>query len=80
MKRVEITLDDQTAEILASLAELHQGDRNEAVREALRAHGMMTAFLDEFEDQNAASLKHQVERSEQDFRAGRFKTWEDLAR
>ncbi len=80
MKRVEILLDDQTDQILDSLAAQHQGDRSEAVREALRAQGVIAAFLDEIEDQNAVSLKDQLERSKQDFQAGRVKTWEEVKR
>ncbi len=80
MKKIEILLDDRTDEILSSLSAAHDGDKGQAVREALRAHDVMEAILDAVEDQNAASAIRQLQRSEMDFREGRFKTWDEVKR
>jgi hypothetical protein len=80
MKRVEILLDDQTEATLSSLANLHDGDKGAAVREALRADSMMEAFLDEIEEQQSASAAQQLERSRKDFREGKFKSWPEVKR
>jgi predicted transcriptional regulator len=80
MKRVEIVLDDQTDELLASLAESFQGDKSEAIREALRAHSATASFLDDIEESNSEELARQLRRSEEDFRTGRVSTWEEVKR
>jgi predicted transcriptional regulator len=80
MKRVELLLDDKTDEFLSSLAEAFNGDKSEALREFVRAHSVTEALLDEIEESNAEEFARQLRRSEEDFKAGRFKTWEEVKR
>ncbi len=80
MRKVEFLLDDQTDELLTSLAESHDGDLNEALRELVRTHGKTEALLDDFEKDNRNEIVRQLERSESDFREGRFKTWDEVKR
>jgi predicted transcriptional regulator len=80
MKRVELLLDDQTDELLSSLAEAYNGDKSEALREILRPHTLTEAELDEIEESNTEEFARQLKRSEEDFKAGRFKTWEEVKR
>jgi hypothetical protein len=85
MKRVEILLDDETDLILASLAEFHGGDRDEAIRELLRTlsserDGADQTWLDEVEARNSESLIHQKEQAERDIAAGRLVTLDEVRR
>lgn len=80
MKRVELLLDDETDELLNSLAEAHNCDKAEVVREIIRAHTLTEAELEEIEEANAEEFARQVKRSEENFKAGRFKTWEEVKR
>jgi hypothetical protein len=90
MKRVEILLDDETDLILASLAEFHGGDRNEAIRELLRTLSAEQAgvdqtrvdqtWLDEVEERNAESLIRQKEQAERDIAAGRLVALDEVRR
>jgi len=76
MEKLEILLDEESGRVLDSLAEQHSGDRNEAIRDALRMHGTLEGLLDQVEEIHAAELLAQRERSESGFREGRFTSWE----
>ncbi len=78
MKKLEILLDDESGRVLDSLAEQHSGDRNEAIRDALRMHGTLEGLLEGVEKIHAAELLVQRDRSESGFREGRFTEWETL--
>jgi metal-responsive CopG/Arc/MetJ family transcriptional regulator len=78
MEKLEILLDEESGRVLDSLAEQHSGDRNEAIRDALRMHGTLEGLLDQVEEIHATELLAQRERSERGFREGRFTPWEAL--
>jgi hypothetical protein len=80
MKRVELLIDDETDELLNSLAETHNCDKAEVLQEIIRANSLTEAELEEIEAANAASFAEQVERSERGFREGRFTTLEEVKR
>lgn len=80
MKKIEIQLDEETDEILSSLSKDYAGDRDLAIGEAVRMHGVMSSLLDELEERSADSLRKQKERSEQGFLAGKYTTWEEVKR
>ena len=80
VKRVELLLDDQTDEFLNSLAEAYDGDKSEALREFIRSHNLMGDSLEEIEEANAEEFARQLKRSKEDFKADRFKTWEEVKR
>ena len=80
MKRVELLLDDETDERLNSFAEAHNCDKAEVLLQIIRANTLTEAELEEIEEANAEEFARQVKRSEENFKAGRFKTWEEVKR
>ena len=78
MKKLEIVLDEETDRILESLAAVHSGDKNLAIREALQMHGTVEVLLDQIEELHSADLRQQKERSERGFRKGKFARWEEV--
>ena len=73
-------IDDETDELLNSFAETHNCDKAEVLREIIRANSLTEADLEESEEVNAEEFARQLKRSEEDFKAGRFKTWEEVKR
>jgi hypothetical protein len=80
VKRLEITLDDQTSALLDEFTQEHGGSEGAAVVELLRTHRRAQDLVGEIEAAHDASLREQKERSAKDFRAGRTVSWEEVKR
>ncbi len=80
MIRREIVLDEESNEVLESLAEDHQGDASLVIRELLRMHGLPESDLDTIEESQAEALRRQKERSEREFQEGNVVPWSELKR
>jgi len=78
MVQRQINLDEKTDRILSELAESYEGGASEAIAGLLLAHGDLDSLIEQSEALHHDSLVAQLERSEQDFREGRFITWEEV--
>jgi hypothetical protein len=56
------------------------GDLGQTVAGLVHAHESLECFADEVEEVRRASLLAQLERSERDYREGRFVTWDEAKR
>jgi hypothetical protein len=78
--RREIELDEETDRILAELAQSHDGNPGKALADLIHAHESLEAFVEQCEEAHKGSLNAQLERAKNDFRGGRFTTWDEVRR
>ena len=79
MIRREIDLDEESDQILSSLAESYEGDRGKALAEVLHTRRGVEEFVSACEEAHR-ELIAQKERSEREFREGRVVSWEEVKR
>ena len=60
------------------MAAPYSGNRSKAVREAIRAHQVVEEYLDQIEQLHGPALRRQKERSEKEFRNGRYSSWQAI--
>jgi len=80
MIKRQIDLDEESDRILSGLAQDYHGDLGGALADLLQAHQTVEAFVEECEEAHRDLLLTQKERSERDFREGRFTTWDEVKR
>lgn len=80
MVQRQIDLDEGTDRKLGELARDCDGDLGQAVACLVNARESLECFTDEVEEVHRASLLAQLERSERDYREGRFVTWDEVKR
>ena len=80
MVKREIELDDESNQLLDSLAADHGGDASLVVRELLWMHSLSDSELDAIEECHQQELKLQKERSEREFQEGKVVSWPELKR
>ncbi|MDQ2899259.1 MAG: hypothetical protein M3Y07_05590 [Acidobacteriota bacterium] len=78
MKTREIVLDEESDQLLESLAAEYAGDVNSAIRDLLSMPNALESDLDGVEERNSEELHRQKERSERDFLEGNIVNWSDL--
>jgi predicted transcriptional regulator len=76
----QIDLDEDTDRKLGELARDCDGDLGQTVAGLVHAHEGLECFADEVEEVHRVSLLAQLERSERDYREGRFVTWDEVKR
>lgn len=76
----QIECDEDTDRKLGELARDCEGDLGKALAGLVHAHETVECLVDEVEEVHRASLVAQVERSERDYREGRFVTWDEVKR
>jgi hypothetical protein len=80
MISLQIEIDEETDRFLTELAECYDGDRGKAIMDLIRARQPLEEELDEAERIHHDSLVMQLERSDREFREGKFVTWEEVKR
>jgi predicted transcriptional regulator len=78
MKRRNILLDQRTDRLLDRLAATHSGNPNLVVRHALRQYAATEAVFQRVESD--PGFQRMMEKSDEDFKAGRFVRHEDVVR
>ena len=78
MKKRHILLDPRTDRLLDRLATAHSGNPSLVVRHALRQYGAMEEMFDRIEAD--PGFQRMMERSEADFKAGRFVSHDEVVR
>ena len=78
LMRKQFVLDKKSSQLLDELAETRAGNRSQVVREAIGLYAAMEASLEEIEA-NPKFIR-MMERSAEDFRAGRVTTQEEVER
>ncbi|MGA2132566.1 MAG: hypothetical protein ABSH50_09755 [Bryobacteraceae bacterium] len=76
----QIDFDEDTDRILAELALQYQDDIGKALADLVHAHVGLEAYVESCEGGQQYALRTQAQRSEREFREGRFITWDDLKR
>jgi hypothetical protein len=80
MVRHEISIDDETDRILASLTAAGQGELSQVIADLVHAHEGLQQFADQCEQNAREELLVQLERSESDFQQGKFTEWSEVKR
>jgi hypothetical protein len=76
----EIDLDEESDQILSSLAQDYNGDLGKALGDLLHAHQGIEPLAEACEEGRRDELLTQKERTERDLHRGRFTPWEEVKR
>jgi predicted transcriptional regulator len=79
-RQIEIDLDEETDRKLGELARDCNGDMGQTLAGLVHAYESLESFTDQVEEVHRAALIAQLERSERDYREGRFVTWDEVKR